>query len=721
MAVELAGGAKLEDMTEHEAATTGKKSLTNRLIHESSPYLQQHAHNPVDWYPWGEEAFAKAVREGKPILLSIGYSTCHWCHVMAHESFEDPEVAKLINRVFVPIKVDREERPDIDQVYMTVAQIMTGSGGWPLNIMMMPDKRPFFAATYIPKQSRYGRMGLMELIPRVEQAWREQRQQISDSAGQITATLAQINDMSSTKGEIGAEALDQAFEQLLQGYDGEHGGFGSSRKFPRPHNLRYLLRHWQRSGDARALAMVEHTLGAMRRGGIYDQVGFGFHRYATDPAWRLPHFEKMLYDEALISMAYIEAYLATGDRSYADTAREIFTYVLRAMTSPEGVFYSAEDADSEGEEGVFYLWTEAEIARLLDKDTARLFMQVYGIVPDGNYEEEATGEKTGRNILIQTASWTDLAKRLDMPEAQLRQSVAEANEMLLQARSLRQRPHRDDKVLTDWNGMMTAALAMGATALDEPRYLAAAEKAASFILKHMRSKDGRLLHRYRLGDAGIAATLDDYAFFVWGLLELYEAGFDAAMLQAALELNRVMLADFEDEKGGGLFLTADHAETLLVRPKEVGDGAAPSGNSVALLNLLRLARITGDAGLEEKAQSIIRGFADSVGASPGDYAHFMMGLAFSLADGVEVVIAGDPQASDTQAMLAALRMRFLPHAVVVLRPEDNEGEHIVRLAPFTEFQQSLEGRATAYVCRNFACKQPTTDIDQMLSLLAEES
>jgi len=708
-------------MTEQETVAPGKKSFTNRLIHESSPYLQQHAHNPVDWYPWGEEAFDKARQENKPILLSIGYSTCHWCHVMAHESFEDPKVAALINRVFVPIKVDREERPDIDQVYMTVAQVMTGSGGWPLNIMMMPDKRPFFATTYIPKQSRYGRMGLMELIPRVEQAWREQRQQISDSAGQITSALSQINDVNATKGEIGAEALGQAFKQLLRNYDGEHGGFGRSRKFPRPHNLRYLLRHWQRSGDARALAMAEHTLDAMRRGGIYDQVGFGFHRYATDPAWRVPHFEKMLYDEALISMAYIEAYLATDDRSYADTAREIFTYVLRDMTLPEGVFYSAEDADSEGEEGVFYLWSQEEIRTLLDEETASLFMQVYDIQPGGNFEEEATGKKTGSNILIQSATWIELAKKLNLPEARLHRTMVKANETLMRARSLRQRPHRDDKALTDWNGMMIAALAMGAAALSEPQYLAAAGKAAGFILKHMRDKDGRLLHRYRLGDAGIAATLDDYAFFVWGLLELYEAGFDPEMLQAALELNRVMLADFEDEKGGGLFLTADHAETLLIRPREIGDGAAPSGNSVALLNLLRLARITGDAGFEEKAQGIIQGFANSVGASPGDYTHFMMGVDFSLADGVEVVIAGDPQASDTQAMLTALHTRFLPHAVVVLRPEGDGGKHIARLAPFTEFQQPLEGRATAYVCRNFTCQQPTMDIDTMLSLLAEES
>ncbi|MDX8412408.1 MAG: thioredoxin domain-containing protein [Mariprofundaceae bacterium] len=715
MASEPAGGVMLGDMSKQA------KPVSNRLIHESSPYLQQHAHNPVDWYPWGEEAFARAARENKPILLSIGYSTCHWCHVMAHESFEDPEVAALINRVFVAIKVDREERPDIDQVYMTVAQMMTGSGGWPLNVMMTPDKRPFYVATYVPKHSRNGRVGLMELIPSVEKAWKDQRREIDDSADRITAMLGQINEVKATGVGIGRQALDEAFEQLLQNYDGEYGGFGQTRKFPQPHNLRYLLRYWRQSGDARALAMVQHTLNAMRRGGIYDQSGFGFHRYATERAWRLPHFEKMLYDQALISMVYIEAYLATGETSYADTVREVFTYVMRDMISPEGVFYSAEDADSEGEEGLFYLWTPEEIRVLLGEETAALFTQVYGIEPGGNFEEEATGEKTGRNILIQSASWIELAKRLDMPEDRLRRSMAEAGETLLKARSLRQRPHLDDKALTDWNGMMIAALAMGAAALGEPKYMAAAERAASFILKRMRGKDGRLLHRYRNGDAGIVATLDDYAFFVWGLLELYEAGFDPAMLRAALELNRIMLADFEDENGGGLFLTADDAEALLVRPKDVGDGAAPSGNAVALLNLLRLARITGDAGLEAKAASIIQAFAGSVGASPGAYAHFMMGVDASLGDGVEVVIAGDPRADDTQAMLAALRQRFLPHAVIVLKPAGEAGKEIARLAPFTKYQQPLEGKAAAYVCRNFTCKQPTTNIEEMLLLLSKES
>jgi len=691
------------------------EKYTNHLIHESSPYLLQHAHNPVDWYPWGEEAFARARREDRPIFLSIGYSTCHWCHVMEAEVFSDPEAAALINRLFIAIKVDREERPDIDQVYMTVSQMLTGSGGWPLNLFLTPDRKPFYAGTYIPKHSRFGRVGIMELVPRVEVAWRQDRKKIDSSAEQITVALRNMNQEAVKRGTFTNASLDQTYQNLVAEYDSGNGGFGQQRKFPMSQNLRYLLRHWWRTGDKKALEMVEKTLTAMRRGGIYDQVGFGFHRYSTDRAWKLPHFEKMLYDQALIAMACIEAYTVTGKKFYADTAREIFTYVLRDMTSPEGVFYSAEDADSEGEEGLFYLWTRSEIQQVLDKKTAALFNQVYNIKNKGNFADEASGRSNGRNILFLNRSWSELASQTGIPEPELKQQMGMARKKLLEKRATRLRPLRDDKVLTDWNGLMIAALAMGARVLQEPAYARAAHRAADFILGQMRNSNGHMLHRWHKGQAGITATLDDYAFFVWGLIELYRSSFSSDLLAAALQLNRIMIRDFEDKKQGGLFLTAATAEALLVRPKEISDGALPSGNSVALLNMLRLARLTGSADLEAKAQGISSAFFGMISRAPAAYANFMIGVGFSLSKGHEVVIVGDPNAADTRAMLQALNRKFLPDTVVLLR---SDGDHTLdKLAPFTKFQKSLDGKATAYVCQDFACNKPTTDINKVLKLV----
>lgn len=687
---------------------------SNRLIHESSPYLLQHAHNPVDWYPWGEEAFARAREEDKPILLSIGYSTCHWCHVMEEEVFSDPEAAALINRVFVPIKVDREERPDIDQVYMTASQIVTGSGGWPLNVFMTPDKQPFHIATYIPKQSRYGRPGVMQLLPRIEAAWKEERQGITDSANSITQALQSVHG-GVDEGKLSPAIFEATFTQLDNQFDLRYGGFGKDQKFPRPHNMRYLLRHWKRTGDAKALQMVEVTLDAMRKGGIYDQVGFGFHRYTTDFRWKLPHFEKMLYDQALIAMAYIEAFAATGKQAYADTGREIFTYVLRDMTSPEGLFYSAEDADSEGEEGLFYLWTEEELERALGKQDAELIRQVFSVEADGNFQDEASGSKSGHNILYRNTSWNELAKRSKLDEKELRSRIESSRQRLFELREKRIHPFKDKKVLVDWNGLMIAALAMGGRLLDEPEYLKAAEKAAKRILQKMRSEDGRLLHRWHKGDAGIMATLDDYAFLVWGLTELYQAGFNSDFLSAAVELNSIMLQDFED-KQGGLFFTAEDAEGLLIRPKEIYDGAIPSGNSVALLNNLRLSRLTGDVELDKKGQAIADAFSRVIERSPSGYTQFISGLDFAMADGYEVVIAGDADAEDTKTMLQGLNSQFLPNAVVLLRTKEDAGA-ISKLAPYTRFHSSIDGKATAYVCRNFSCNLPTTDVKQMLENL----
>ncbi len=692
----------------------------NRLISEKSPYLLQHAHNPVDWYPWGEEAFVKAKNEDKPIFLSIGYSTCHWCHVMENESFEDEEVAKLMNEAFVSIKVDREERPDIDRIYMTVCQMLSQGGcGWPLNIIMTPDKKPFYAATYIPKENRHGRAGMLEFVPRIKEIWKAQRASVLDSADQITSAIRQASQVSNEKKgkQLSKSTLKEAYDQLAQNFDTVHGGFGRAPKFPTPHNLLFLLRYWRSAGEDKAKMIVERTLYAMRRGGIYDHVGFGFHRYSTDPEWLVPHFEKMLYDQAMLAMAYIEGYQATGNRDYEKTAREIFTYVLRDMTSPEGGFYSAEDADSEGKEGKFYLWTEDEIKKVLSKEESDLVIKVFNIEKGGNFSEEATGRKTHENILHLSGSLPDAASLLNLEIEQLESQVETAREKLFSEREKRVHPHKDDKILTDWNGLVIAALAKGASAFDEPKYAEAAGRAAGFILGKMQKANGELLHRYRGGDAGIDANLDDYAFMVWGLLELYEATFDVSYLQAAIRLNSSMIAKFWDDKNGGFYFTTGDSEDLIVRQKEIYDGAVPSGNSVAMLNLLRLGRITAKPDLEGKAAGIGSFFSNAVKQYPAAFTQLMVALDFSVGPSYEVVIVGDSQAKDTRDMLDALRKQFIPNKVLLFRPAYKEKSDITSIAEFTKGQSTVGGKATAYVCLNYECKLPTTDIDKMLELL----
>ena len=690
--------------------------MPNRLIKETSPYLRQHAHNPVDWYPWGPEAFGRAQRENKPIFLSIGYSTCHWCHVMAHESFEHPEVARLMNETFVSIKVDREERPDIDNVYMSACQVMTGSGGWPLSIIITPDKKPFFAATYIPREGRFGLIGMMELIPHIRELWATQRGEALSLSNKIATVLQQTSQ--DTPGEELDEAtLELTYEQLAKRFDGQHAGFSSAPKFPTPHNLFFLLRYWKRGGNEAALDMVKKTLQAMRRGGIYDHVGFGFHRYSTDSQWLVPHFEKMLYDQAMLAMAYTEAYQATGKEDYGKTAREIFTYVLRDMTVPEGGFCSAEDADSEREEGKFYLWTQEEVRQALGNEEADFTAQVFNIEKDGNFTEQATRRKSGVNILHLRKTLGEIASDLNLSQQDLQAHLEVIRPKLFAYREKRVHPMKDDKILTDWNGLMIAALAKGAQAFDEPEYAEVACRAADFILGNMRKADGRLWHRYRDGQAGVEANLDDYAFLVWGLIELYEAIFDARHLGVALELTGDMVRHFWDKDGGGLYLVPDDGESLFVRKKEIYDGAMPSGNSMAMLNLLRLGRMTANSDLEEKAAKIGRAFSRSVKQSPSAHTQLMVALDFGIGPCYEVVIAGNAKAEDTKAMVKALRTRFLPNKVVLLNPSEQKSPEIAQLAEFTKNQSSIGGKATAYVCLNYNCKLPTTDINKMLELL----
>ncbi len=685
----------------------------NRLIFEHSPYLLQHARNPVNWYPWGDAPFEKAAAEGKLVFLSIGYSTCHWCHVMEHESFEDPEVAALMNENYVSIKVDREERPDLDEIYMTVTQAMTGSGGWPMTVILLPDKTPVFAGTYFPKLSKFGRPGLMEMLPRINEAYRETPEKFTEAGKGITAFLAEHSGGS--PGEVDPETLlNQAYVQHEKTFDAARGGFGEAPKFPTPHRLMFLLRHWKRTGDAQALAMVEKTLTEMRLGGVYDHVGFGFHRYSVDADWLVPHFEKMLYDQALLTMAYVEAYQATGNPFYRKTAEEILLYVLSTMTSPSGGFYSAEDADSEGEEGKFYVWTQAELDEVLGKEKADTYAAVYNFDEDGNWEE---GKANHTNIPHLSTQLDAVAQERGVTLTALTSELEESRIALFMAREKRVHPYKDDKVLTDWNGLMIAALAKASLAFDNTGYKMAAVKAADFLLDRMRTPDGRLLHRFRNNHAGIPAHLEDYTFLTWGLLELYEATFDVNYLQAALALQDITTSHFADEAGGGFFMTADDGEKLIVRPKSAYDGAIPSGNSVAIYNLIRLSRITGDTRFSDQANKTVTAFGGAMANNPAGFAVALLGLDFAVGPSHEIVLAGTNDSPGIIVLKSALNHPFLPNKVVLLRPDGEEAPPISAIAPYTEGQKTIDGKATAYVCKNFACNLPTTDKKKMMTLL----
>ncbi|UCE20419.1 MAG: thioredoxin domain-containing protein [Gemmatimonadota bacterium] len=701
------------------SAVGSSQATPNRLISEKSPYLLQHAHNPVDWYPWGKEAFDIAVKEDKPIFLSIGYSTCHWCHVMAHESFEDPEVAQAMNNTFVSIKVDKEERPDIDSIYMTVCQMMTGSGGWPLTVVMTPEKMPFFAATYIPRESRFGRVGMKELIPQIREKWKSQREEILNSAENVAGQLRRVTSVS-PGAELGRDVLTAAFRTLSRRFDEHYGGFGKAPKFPTPHNLTFLLRYWKSTGDEKALRMAEKTLQFMRRGGVYDHIGFGFHRYSTDERWLVPHFEKMLYDQALLTMAYVEAYQATGKEEYKRTGEEVLSYVLRDMTSPEGGFYSAEDADSEGEEGKFYLWEEGEIRGVLPPEEAEVIIRALNVEEKGNFRGESTGEKTNENILHLRMSLAESVPELGLEQGELLHRLESARRALFDVRQRRPRPFRDEKILTDWNGLMIAALAKAARVFDNADYTNAAGTATAFVLSRMRDKEGRLYHRFGDGEVALGGFLDDYAFFTWGLIEMYETTFEVDYLKAALEMTERMIHHFWDKSEGGFYFTADDAETTLIRRKEIYDGAIPSGNSVAMLNLLRLGRMTARPEFAENAAHIGRAFSKDIERTPVAYTQLMSALDFQSGESYEVVLVGDVLSADTKVMLDALRKRFLPKTVVLFSPAHGESSEISKLADYTQSMSSINGKTTAYVCQNYSCKQPTTDVRKVLQILKEK-
>jgi uncharacterized protein len=694
--------------------------MPNRLAQALSPYLLQHQDNPVDWREWGEEAFAAARAEGRPVFLSIGYATCHWCHVMERESFEDEEVAALLNAHFVPVKVDREERPDVDALYMSVCQAVTGHGGWPLTVFLTPEAEPFYVGTYFPKDGRGQRPGLMQLLPAVNRAWTEEREAVAASAARLTEVVREgLGRVQEPGPDLDRGALNGGYNGLAARFDPEWGGFGAAPKFPTPHNLLFLLREHVRTGEDRPVEMVRQTLTRMRFGGIWDHVGFGFHRYSTDGEWRLPHFEKMLYDQALLAMAYTEGWEVTGDPLFRQTAEEVFAYVERDLTGPEGAFHSAEDADSlnrhgEKEEGAFYVWSWEEWMDLLGEGDGPLGAALYNLEAEGNFHDEASRQKTGDNVLFRTLTLAEAAERLETPPEALRQRLEAIRQRLFDARALRPRPLLDDKVLTDWNGLLIAALAKAARAFDAPEYAERAARAADFLLSTLRTEDGRLLHRYRAGEAGLTGLAEDYAFLAWGLLELHQATFETRWLREAVALSETLLAHFWDDAAGGLFLSPDDGEALLVRQKQYYDGATPSANSVAAYVLARLARLTGRTEWEDRAAAILRS-SEEVRQFPMGHTMALVALQFLEGPAREVVVAGDPEAEDTRALLAALHEGFRPHDVLHLRTPS--GDSLAEVAPWTEAHAPREGRAAAYVCEGFACQAPVTDPDALRGLL----
>ncbi len=669
---------------------------TNRLIHETSPYLLQHAHNPVDWYPWGEEALSRAKAEDKPILLSIGYSTCHWCHVMERESFEDEAIARLMNEHFVCIKVDREERPDLDEIYMTATLALTGQGGWPMTVFLTPDQEPFFAGTYFPPMDRYGRPGFKNLLRRIAELWEEDRASLREQARHLTEYLRQ-NARPAPGLVVGEEELRRALLQFSQDFDPRYGGFGPPPKFPPATGLSLLLRCWRRFGDAHALEMVRKTLDAMAQGGMYDQIGGGFHRYAVDERWLVPHFEKMLYDNALLARVYLEGYQVTGEPFYRQVATEVLDYILREMTSPEGGFYSSTDADSEGEEGKFYVWTPSEIEAILGEEEAYRFCAYYDITEEGNWE--------GKSIPNTPRSMARVANRLGIPVEELERSIREARPKVYEARRRRIPPGLDDKILTAWNGLVIGAMAEGFRGLGDRRYLAAAERAADFLLTTLARPDGRLLRTYRAGKARLNAYLEDYAYLCEALIDLYEAGGAPRFLREAERLADLMLADFHDEEGGFYSTARDH-ERLIVRHREGHDGATPSPNATAAHALARLSYHLDREDLREVAIQAIQAYGKAIARAPRSFAKSLIVVDLLLEGPVELALIGTPGRGDFEALRREIGRRYLPNRIIA-HHDPERGDPLP--FPLLQGKGLVDGQAALYVCRNFTCQAPITD------------
>jgi len=673
----------------------------NHLNKSNSPYLLQHADNPVEWHEWNEDAFEKARKEDKPIFLSIGYATCHWCHVMAHESFEDKEVASLMNQAFVNIKVDREERPDIDNTYMTICQMLTGSGGWPLTIVMTPNKEPFFAATYIPKESFTNRIGMMDLIPRIEQAWKTEQDKIMASVKKIHSGFQQSLSIPPDQ-EIKSSILDDAFENLERRYDSEYGGFGGAPKFPTPHNLTYLMNFSRFYKKDVALIMAVHTLKKMRLGGIWDHIGFGFHRYSTDRHWLLPHFEKMLYDQALMIQAYTTAWKETQTPLFRQTVLEIYDYLNYRMTSPEGAFYSAEDADSEGVEGKFYVWKSDEIEQILRAEDAGWFTDQFNIRKEGNFRDEATGMMDESNIPHLSDELADQSR------------FETIRKKLFHYRSKRVHPLLDDKVLTDWNGLMISALSDAGIALDKPKMIGSAEKAWKFIEQNLIAGD-QLLHRYRNGDAAIPAMADDYAFLIQGLISLHQATLKTEYLQKAINLQQKMDALFSDTEKGGYYFTSKYSEQILGRQKEIYDGALPSSNSVTASNLLKLFHITGNTDYKEKLTRLFHAFSAQLNDAPQAYTAALEAYLHLQNPSAEIVITAQNADSDVSRLLKTARKSAPVQTVYLLITDDNRKE-LHAIAPYTK-AYPVADQPAVYVCFDFNCMTPVYSADELKKAL----
>ena len=758
----------------------------NKLINQSSPYLLEHAYNPVNWYPWSDEAFKAAEKEDKPIFLSIGYSACHWCHVMAKESFEDEEVAALLNEVFINIKVDREERPDIDKIFMEIAMAMLQHAGWPLTIIMTSDKKPFFAGTYIPKYSAKdgSYLGMLDLIENVKILWANQRQKIIKSTSWVKDYLAKLSKKSHIKvfdSKSISNIMDKAYIAFENFFDHVNGGFGISPKFPMAHNLMFLLRYYSKTKNENALYMVEKTLQRMRNGGIWDHMGYGFHRYSTDQMWLLPHFEKMLYDQALLSMAYLEAFKITKNEIYKDTAINIYTYVLRDMTSKEnGTFYAAEDADSEGEEGKYYIWTMDQIKKVLSRSKSKnlknlnkevtkpyiddidFAIDIFNIKEEGNFSDEATGKKSGKNILHLTLSLDEIALKYQIGKKEALDKIQNIIAILFKARRFRKPPLKDDKILTDWNGLMIASLAKAARVFGDFKgraaefegsyskgvfsytsYINLAIKAADFILSQAKINKKELFHSLKSGNDKTPANLDDYAFFIWGLLELYESTFNTEYLKAAIDLTDISIEKFYDNINGGFYFTSIENSDVMERLKYGNDGTIPGGNSVSMLNLLKLAYITSRKDLLNIAENTGRFFFSDIEKNPDFHSMFISALDFLSGPVYEVVICGKKNSKDTKEMFDVLNSEYIPNKVVLFKPDFepdnksynitdsrldyiqyNESESIrkdkvdiVKIAPYTADYKAIDGKATAYVCINYSCKLPTNKPSYMLKLL----
>ena len=679
---------------------------TNRLIHETSPYLLQHAHNPVDWYPWGEEALECAKREQKPILLSIGYSACHWCHVMERESFENEEIAAVMNELFINIKVDREERPDLDEIYMNAVQIMTRQGGWPMTVFLTPDLKPFYGGTYYPPTDRYGRPGFPKVMHAVSEAFSDQNVQVLQQADQITEHLAQMSNVVDPHHyELTEELMQDAFQHYRSQFDSQHGGFGNAPKFPPSMGLPFLLRYWHHSGNANALEMVELTLEKMARGGMYDQLGGGFHRYSTDAHWLVPHFEKMLYDNAQLVVAYFEAYQATQKPFYRDVAVETLDYVLREMYDAEnGGFYSTQDADSEGVEGKFFVWEPNDVEDVIGEENAEIFCEYYDITPQGNFE--------GENILHVQVPPDIFARKLQMDVGELETLLAEARRKLFDAREKRIKPGLDDKILTSWNGIMIRGMAMGYQLTGKPEYLEACERSAEFVLTTLSQEDGLLLRTHRAGKSHLNAYLEDYAYFIAGLIALYEAGFEQRWLTEAERLAHLMIDQFGDDAGDGFFFTGKAHESLIVQSKSAYDGATPSGASMAIHSLLRLAKHLDKAEFHDKAVETLLLYFQQMERMPSGSGQLLCELAFLLSTPKEIAIVGGKEDAKTEAMLEALHSIYLPNKIVALS-ESADGQTLPLLAN----KPRVDNTATAYVCENYVCQAPTTDVDAFVELL----